>query len=135
LYDQRMGAGLRQLARLARLLVHERLVYAEPSPDGLFAVTAGEDSARVWEIATGKELWRFPPEGDKKDKGWVNHAAFSPDGQRVMIARGEKGQGTGDAQLRNARTGALIATFKHDGAVLYAAFNHDGSRLLTASER
>ena len=52
------------------------------SPDGTRVVTASEDNtARVWDAATGKPLTRSLEHQD-----WVWSAAFSPDGTRVVTA-------------------------------------------------
>jgi WD40 repeat protein/serine/threonine protein kinase len=57
----------------------------------------------------------------------VTHAAFSPDGHRVLTA-GEK-----TAQLWDAATGRRTATLPHGGRVLFAAFSPDGGTVVTAS--
>ncbi|MFZ1681760.1 MAG: hypothetical protein WAT70_12150, partial [Rhizobiaceae bacterium] len=50
------------------------------SPDGRTVLTGSWDNtARLWEAATGKELRRF--EGHEN---WVTAAAFSPDGRTVL---------------------------------------------------
>jgi WD40 repeat protein len=51
------------------------------SPDGTRVVTASEDNtARVWDAATGKLLTLL------QHQGGVLSAAFSPDGTRVVTA-------------------------------------------------
>jgi WD40 repeat protein len=52
------------------------------SPDGTRIVTASEDNtARVWEASTGKELAQL-----QGHTAWVRSAAFSPDGTRIVTA-------------------------------------------------
>jgi hypothetical protein len=61
--------------------------------------------------------------------GSVNHAAFSPDGARILTASGD-----GTALVWNAITGACLTTCKgHTKAVNHAAFSRDGTRILTGS--
>ena len=58
----------------------------------------------------------------------VWHAAFSPDGQRIVTASGDE-----TARVWNANTGQLQATIEgHMGSVVYAAFSPDGQRIVTA---
>jgi WD40 repeat protein len=60
----------------------------------------------------------------------IEHAAFSPDGRRVVVS-GEDGA----ACVWDAATGeALTPPLRHGGTVVYAAFSPDGRRLLTAGE-
>src|SRR5206468_283917 len=52
------------------------------SPDGRLVVTASEDeTARIWEVASGKELTTLTGHQDE-----VRFATFSPDGKRVATA-------------------------------------------------
>ena len=61
---------------------------------------------------------------------WVNSAAFSPDGTRVVTASDDK-----TARVWDAKTGAALATLSgHTNAVLSAAFSPDGTRVVTVSE-
>jgi WD40 repeat protein len=49
------------------------------SPDGRFVATASDDeTARVWETATGKEVYTL-----SGHEGPVRCVAFSPDGKRL----------------------------------------------------
>jgi hypothetical protein len=60
---------------------------------------------------------------------WVNSAAFSPDGTRVVTASDDK-----TARVWDAKTGAALATLSgHTNAVLSAAFSPDGTRVVTGS--
>jgi WD40 repeat protein len=58
----------------------------------------------------------------------VYHAAFSPDGARIVTASWDR-----TAKLWDANSGKLIASFAHQGTVLSAVFSADGARILTAS--
>jgi WD40 repeat protein len=99
------GKGIHLLdvdqCRVTRTFWHQAAVSAAAvSPDGRFLVCAGGDNekgvhfVRLWEIATGKELRRFPTGG-----GGTRCLAFSPDGSTLA---------TGDD---NARPKAMIHLF------------------------
>ena len=61
------------------------------SPDGTRVVTASiDETARVWDAATGKPLGE-----PMRHEGGVDSAAFSPDGTRVVTAVGRDGAGVG----------------------------------------
>jgi hypothetical protein len=55
-------------------------------------------------------------------------ATFSPSGDRILTASYDN-----TARLWDARTGAQILVFHHDGAVNCAAFSPSGDRIVTAS--
>jgi hypothetical protein len=48
------------------------------SPDGNFVVSGGDNTARVWELSSGREMARVTYEFD------VTSVAFSPDGRYVL---------------------------------------------------
>ena len=59
----------------------------------------------------------------------VNHAAFSPDGSRIVTASSDK-----IAKVWDAATGTMIHELKgHVGNINHAVFSPDGSRIVTAS--
>jgi WD40 repeat protein len=97
------------------------------SPDGQSLLSGGYDgghsgSARLWEIASGKEKWRF-------SLGPVRALAFSPDGSQVAVASGDT------ICLLDARSGTRLHTF-HDaglGEPLALAFSRDAKGLFIAS--
>ena len=56
------------------------------SPDGRRIVTGSSDqTAKVWEAATGRELLTLAGHGDA-----IGSVAFSPDGQRIVIGSGDR---------------------------------------------
>jgi dipeptidyl aminopeptidase/acylaminoacyl peptidase len=78
----------------------------------------------LWEAATGAGLATLSGHTD-----WVNSAAFSPDGARVVTAAFDN-----TARLWDAATGAALATLSgHTDQVVSAKFSRDGSRVITAS--
>ncbi|MFZ1681431.1 MAG: NACHT domain-containing protein [Rhizobiaceae bacterium] len=95
------------------------------SPDGRTVLTgSGDNTARLWEAATGKELCRFKGHGDS-----VIAVAFSPDGRTVLT-----GSDDNTARLWEAATGKELRRFEgHDGSVTAAAFSPDGRTVLTGS--
>jgi WD40 repeat protein/tetratricopeptide (TPR) repeat protein len=115
--------------------------YGEFSPDGRRILVAaggrwmGEPgrwewrkgrtgSARVADAATGSFLSAPLHRG-----GVVFHAAFSPDGRRVVTASID-----GTARVCDWTTGRSIGVpMRHRDAVTYAAFSPDGDRIATAS--
>ena len=62
-------------------------------------------------------------------KNAVYHAAFSPDGRRVVTASRDQTARVWDAELGQPVTPPM----KHGGPVSHAAFSPDGRRVVTAS--
>ncbi len=94
-----------------------------PYPDGVDCRDLDE-TARVWDAQTGMPV--TPP---LQHQGAVYHAAFSPDGTRIVTASLDK-----TARVWDAWTGKpVIPPLKHQGAVSIAAFSPDGTRVVTAS--
>jgi WD40 repeat protein len=93
------------------------------SPDGTRLATASYDfTARVWDVASGKELLRL-----SHDKEVVD-VAFSPDGTRLATASADY-----NARIWDAVTGELLLTLPHDDEVLDVAFSPDGKQLASGS--
>jgi WD40 repeat protein len=93
------------------------------SSDGARVLTASLDNtAKLWEVASGKLIASFVHQGVVED------VAFSPDDTRILTASEDK-----TAKLWNAATGKLITSFEHQDSVWHAAFSPDGARILTAS--
>jgi WD40 repeat protein len=116
---------------VGRFTGHKALVDSVAiSSDGKLAVSASNEwraeaprdcSVRVWEVTTGKELFRIDgPEAPRK-------AVFSPD-DRFVLSGWQR-----DVILSDAKTGKEVRRFKgHEGAVLCTAFSPDGRRGLSA---
>jgi dipeptidyl aminopeptidase/acylaminoacyl peptidase len=109
--------------RIARL-AHDGVVAAVAfSPNGTRLATAsGDQTARLWEVATGRELARLAHDGS------VTAVAFSPDGTRLATASMDS-----TARLWEVATGRELGRLAHHGVVLAVAFSPDGTRLATAS--
>jgi serine/threonine protein kinase len=94
------------------------------SPDGKTLASAGGDfnragELRLWDVATGKERTRVAPFAREL---WG--IAYSPDGESVAVAVGD-----GTAQIVNASTGKVTATFKHACYARRVAYSPDGKLL------
>jgi RNA polymerase sigma factor (sigma-70 family) len=95
------------------------------SPDSKTLASAGADQTlRLWEVATGKELLRL------RELGEVHAVAFSPDGK--TLASGSAGNAV---RLWDVATGKVLLQFQgHQRAVRSVAFAPDGKRLASASD-
>jgi WD40 repeat protein len=106
---------------------------AQFSPDGQWVVTASDDeTARVWEAATGKpvgEPMRHEADESKGIEAEVLSAQFSPDGRWVVTASEDK-----TARVWEAATGKPVGEpMRHEGRVSSAQFSPDGRWVVTAS--
>ena len=88
------------------------------SPDGQRLAAGVSNKVKIWDIATGKELFALKGIG-----GWG--IVFSPDGQRLAALSG------GGVKIWDSATGKeLIALKGHAGWVGSVAFSPDGKRRL-----
>jgi WD40 repeat protein len=103
------------------------------SPDGrTLATTSLDGTAKLWEVASGKELRSFQGPG-----GYVVGAAFSPDGTLLATAiRGRMGSGeSGEVRLWETGSGREVASWRgHTGDVHAVAFSPDGLHVTSAGQ-
>jgi len=106
-------------------LGHTQAVYsANYSPDGKTIVTAGDETAKIWDAKTGKLLQTL--EGHTSS---VYSANYSPDAKTIVTASWDE-----TAKIWDAKTGKLIQTLKgHTLCVNSANYSPDAKTIVTAS--
>lgn len=116
---------LRTSEPAARLRGHRDQVGGVAAAAGLVVTGSWDDSARVWDLASGKQIAVLCcHEGD------VESVAISPDGRTVATASRD-----GTARLWDAETGEVLHELRgHSDRIWRVAFDPDGTRVVTASE-
>ena len=97
------------------------------SPDGslvVIGVGAFSGEAQIFETRTGSELGSF-----RATQGWSSLTLSSDNRYAVAVNYSSR-----TVELLNTRTGAVIASIKHEEDITSAAFLADGSRLSGVSE-
>jgi len=122
MYDRKTGkvlaswdAGLGELSAVAF------------SPDGsrLAVVSNQGNDAKIWDVATRKELLTLK---GHTDINWG--VEFSPDGTRVITSGSD-----GTARVWDAATGKILLTLSgHTSTVVKARFSPNGKRIATAAK-
>ena len=102
------------------------------SPDGGYLLSSNLSGvARLWEVATGKEVRQFIHPTSLN----IYDLAFSPDGQQIVIGGPDPALRMPTVQVWNAQTGAVTLRLNlppHDDAIFRVAFSPDGRTMLTA---
>jgi len=110
---------------IARMREHTKPVTALAfNAAGTRLLTAGDQSARLWNAADGTLLTSL-----QSDAGNVTAAAINPDGTRVITGTDDK-----KVVMWNALTGSSLFTLDDfKGPIRWLAFASDGNRFATAS--
>src|SRR5882672_472882 len=96
------------------------------SPDGRTALSGSwDDTVRLWEVATGKELHTFkghvPAYAPGPLEGGTGTVAFSPDGRTALTGRrSERGKPSESLKLWEVATGKELRTLRDSGAFAVA---------------
>lgn len=93
-------------------------------------ITASGDGARLWEVASGKELYVL-----RGPEGGVSSAQFAPDG-KMVVTTSESIFGSEDETVRlwDVASGKELQVLRgHTDSVISAQFSHDGKTLVTTS--
>jgi WD40 repeat protein len=116
LWDIRSGKELRQFEGGG----------ARYSPDGKTIVTSSDNSASLWDAASGQKSKEFTlPQGIV-----INYPVISPDGKYLLA-----GDSEGVARLWDIQTGQEIRRFiGHTASVENVVFSPDGKYVLTGSD-
>jgi RNA polymerase sigma factor (sigma-70 family) len=130
LWDAATGKELRRFeghggtaVNLGREVITQNGVYGLVfTPDGKTLVSRGADqTVRVWEVATGKELRRI--EGLP---GWGQALAVSPDGKTLAAAISDFPKRPSEVRLWELATGNELRRFSREGVMTCVAFSPDG---------
>jgi WD40 repeat protein/DNA-binding SARP family transcriptional activator len=126
IWDLQTGHSLR---RIGTATGGFRFFSIAVNPDGGSIALGGEDGdrsfggevARVWDTATGKELYRIGHDYD------VNDVSFSPDGKHLVTASWD-----GTAKIVD-RSGRVIRVLREGSSLSEARFSPDGRLVATAA--
>jgi WD40 repeat protein len=102
------------------------------SPDGKRLATANGSFAFVWDVATGRELFKAMHATSAYDAEspmrWIDSVALSPDGNYLASAARD-----GTARVWNLTTRQELIRLTHAAPVEAVAFSRDGTTLTTGS--
>jgi WD40 repeat protein len=113
-------------------MVHDFSVWSVNfSPDGKYVVSSGDNTARVWDVTSGREIARM------QHDVFAELAMFSPNSKYVVSGgcdqRKEKSGDCmqGSARVWDAKTGVAVARMIHDSKIYAAAFSPDGKYVVS----
>lgn len=93
------------------------------SPDGKFLLTAGPETVKLWDVATGDLLRKLP------DTPTHFSVAFSPDGKMFVTAESD-----GNLHVWDSKTMEMLARWSgHKDSIFMVAFSPDSQYIITAS--
>jgi WD40 repeat protein len=102
----------------------DEVLSASFSPDSRLLLSAGDKTARVWNVKPGKQVAVIGGASP------IDMAEFSPDGSLVLTANQD-----GTARIASATTGEELFVLRgHTDIVWTARFGPDGKSVVTASE-
>lgn len=124
----RAALALAERGQTRKLIGHVGPVRALAfTPDSRLLLSGGgqgDQSIRVWDVATGKELRQFQGRTDS-----VNSVAVSPDGKRAL-----SGSADGTLRVWDLATGKELQRILHTEVVTAVAWLPDGSGVLSGSK-
>jgi RNA polymerase sigma factor (sigma-70 family) len=95
------------------------------TPDGKTLVSRGVDqTVRVWDVATGKELRRIDGL-----PGAAQALALSPDGKTLAAVAADEPKGPSEVRLCEVATGKEVRRLRQEGVMGAVAFSPDGKLL------
>ena len=125
-YDQAHELSVMSVATgqaVSRAVHDDVIMESQFSREGHLLATVGDVTARVWESASGKELYRLALGGQ------ALAASFSPDGKRLATT-----SENGLARVWDMTNGRQLRQFNHGEWVGAAVFSPDGKILATSTE-
>jgi eukaryotic-like serine/threonine-protein kinase len=123
LWDASTGETLRNLSRVRA----GGVAWAVFSPDRRTVLTTTLDanlSPQLWSLDTGKPL------GDPLPHGRVLHAAFTPDGKKLMTAGRGPTPGSSEVKVWDVSSGKQVGSMRYNGSIVALALSPDGRTLI-----
>jgi WD40 repeat protein/tetratricopeptide (TPR) repeat protein len=123
----RLAYVLAQCPRLVQVRLYDKTPNAvQLSSDGKRVLAAAAGIVEIWDTESDKRIG-----GELKHEEAVTHAAFSPDGKRVLTAAKDR-----TLHLWDSEMGAeVISPIQLKGPIAGLAFSADGKRFLTVTDK
>lgn len=126
---------LRSKRDVQRFVGHSDWLYAIGfSPDGSRFASAGigtpDPTLRVWEIASGDEIWS----AESECATGFDRLTWSRDGKKLITSDGGA-DSRGAVRISDALTGEHLLEFNHGATGVVSALSPDGSTLVTGDEK